>query len=330
MPERRLHVVFMPGPLGRMVAARLAAAGRHVRLVRRDGAEPALPGVEAVTADLRDGSEIRAAVHGAEAVYHCVSGACAGREWDELLPRLHAHLVDAAGRAGARLVVLDDLSAYGSLGGRPISEDTPPAPRTRSGALRARLFEDLAAAACRGDVRAVVGRASDLFGPAVWGDSVLGERFWRDVVAGQPGPFPGNPDTVHTWHYAADVAAALVVLGRDPASDGLWMLPCAPAHPTRALVGRMAAALGHVVPLRRDPRLGAGALGLALHHAREEAEAAHRFEEPWLVDDGRFRERYGDLATPLDRAARQTVDDALARLLAPGAAAGAREAAAAT
>jgi nucleoside-diphosphate-sugar epimerase len=312
--ERPLHAVFVPDPVGLQVAARLAAAGRRVRLVGRGGAGAAAPpGVELAAADPCDREVVRAAVRGAEVVYHCVNGACAPRSWEDVLPRVHANLLDAAGRAGARLVVLDDLSAYGRTGGRVISEATPPSPSSRRGALRARLFESLAAAACRGEVRAAVGRVSDLFGPAAWQLSPLGEPFWRDVVAGRPGPLPGTPDALRTWHYAADVAAALVTLGLDEASDGLWMLPAAPATSTRALVGRMSAALGREIPLRREGRPGHAAAA----RLREPDHDPSRWDEPCVVDDRRFRERYGNVATPLDLAARRTVDDALSRLLSP-------------
>lgn len=317
--ERPLHVVFAAEPVGLPLATRLAAAGRRVRLVRRGGGDLAPPGVERVSADPCDGSAVRAAVRGAQAVYHCTRAACSPRAWEDVLPRVHANILDAAGRAGARLVVLDDLSAYGRTGGTPITEDTAPNPATRRGALRARLFEDVAAAACRGDVRAVVGRASDLFGPAVWADSPLGEAFWRPVVAGRTAAVPGSPEVVHAWHFAADVVAALVVLGLDEASDGLWLLPCAPATSTRALVGRMAAALGREIPLRREGRLGRLGEAVPLGHAP--GDDPGRWDDPCVVHDRRFRERYGDLATPIDLAARQTVDDALSRLLSPGLAA---------
>jgi hypothetical protein len=34
---------------------------------------------------------------------------------------------------------------------------------------------------------------------------------------------------------------------------------------------------------------------------------AYQWEEPFEVDDAKFRARFGDLATPRDEAARQTV-----------------------
>jgi hypothetical protein len=46
----------------------------------------------------------------------------------------------------------------------------------------------------------------------------------------------------------------------------------------------------------------------------------YQFEEPFLVDDARFRARFGDLATPFDEAARETVEYAREKVQGKGAA----------
>jgi nucleoside-diphosphate-sugar epimerase len=316
-----LHVVFGAGQIGPLVAARLAATGRRVRIVRRSGAPVELAGVEAVRADALDAAAAAEAARGAAVVYHCVNTAYFAKVWAETLPRIQENLVAAAGRAGARLVVLDNLYACGRTGGVPMTEDTPPAPCSRKGELRARLHDDLVASTRRAGVPVAVGRASDFFGPGAWAGSFLGERFWPAVLAGKPATLPVDPDQRHTYHFSRDVAAGLVALGLDPAADGLWMLPCAPAVTTRDLVGRFAGALGRAVPVRRVPRLALSVLGLFVPIVRELNEMAYQWEEPFVVDDARFRRRFGDLATPLDAAARETVAYARARLAAgaPGA-----------
>jgi nucleoside-diphosphate-sugar epimerase len=311
---RELHVVFGAGQIGPLLAARLAAAGKRVRIVRRSQSPVALPGVELLRADARDPAAAIAAAQGAEAVYHCVNVAYDAKLWAQELPRIQDSLVGAAARAGAKLVVLDNLYAYGRTGGRPMSEDTPQHPCSRKGELRARLHVELLAAAARGDVRVAVGRASDFFGPGAWAGSFLGQPFWPAALAGKPVSLVIDPEPRHTYHFSRDVAAGLAALGLDPAVDGLWMLPCAPAESTRALTGRFAGALGRPIAIRRVPRLVMGAAGLFLSIARELNEMAYQWEEPFVVDDARFRARFGELATPLDVAARETVAWARERL----------------
>jgi nucleoside-diphosphate-sugar epimerase len=313
-----LHVVFGAGQIGPLVAERLVAAGKRVRVVRRSAAGVAVGGVELVRADAMDPAACAEAARGAEAVYHCINAPYLARVWEETLPRIQENLVRAAGAAGARLVVLDNLYALGRTGGRAMDEETPPAPCSRKGELRARLHDALMAAAARGEVRAAVGRASDFFGPGAWAGSFLGERFWPAVLAGKPAAMPVRSlDTRHTYHFTRDVAEGLVALGLDPGAEGPWMLPCAPAVTTRELVKRLGAALGRPIVVKTMPRPILWAAGLAVPIVRELNEMAYQWAEDFVVDDARFRARFGDRATPLDEAARLTVS--FARAVAGGA-----------
>jgi uncharacterized protein YbjT (DUF2867 family) len=85
------------GTLGRLLAPRLQAAGRSVRVLSRSSHEPA-GGVEYVTGDLTTGEGIDAALAGVEVVVHC-AGASKGDEYTT------ETLVRAAERAGVRHLV---------------------------------------------------------------------------------------------------------------------------------------------------------------------------------------------------------------------------------
>jgi nucleoside-diphosphate-sugar epimerase len=307
MAGEGIHVVFGAGQIGPLLAARLREAGKVVRVVRRSAAGVPVEGVEVARGDAMDPAFCVEAARGAEAVYHCINTPYFARVWRETLFRIQGNLVAAASRAGARLVVLDNLYALGRTGGRPMTEDTPPNPCSAKGEIRARLHEDLMAAAKRGEVRVAVGRASDFYGPGAAQGSHLGERFFWQVLAGKRGQVVVNPETPHTYHFTRDVAAGLMALGLDAQADGLWMLPCAPAGTTVQLVGAFALALGRPIKLQRVPPLVLSALGLFVPLMRELKEMTYQWEEPFIVDDRRFRERFGDMSTPLDVGARATV-----------------------
>ncbi len=308
MPEGGVHVVFGAGQIGPLVAERLRDRGRRVRIVRRSAGPVALPGVELVRGDAMDRTFCAAAARGAEAVYHCINSPYFAKVWKETLPIIQANLVAAAAGAGARLVVLDNLYAYGRTGGRPMDESTPQRPSSRKGEIRARLHEALMEAARRGEVRVAVGRASDFFGPNAGAGSHLGERFWRGVLAGKAGDLIVDPDVPHTYHFTRDVAAGLAALGLDPGAGGLFMLPCEPAVTTRELVARFAAALGRPIAIRRLPPLLLSAAALFVPLMRELKEMQYQWDEPFVVSDAKLRGRFGPLSTPLDLAARETVE----------------------
>jgi nucleoside-diphosphate-sugar epimerase len=303
---QELHVVFGAGQVGPPLARLLAAAGHRVRLVRRSDAPVAIPGVEAVRADARDAAAATEAARGATAVYHCMNVAYFAATWQAELPPILDGLIAAAGRAGARLVVLDNLYPLGKPGGRKLSEATPFDPCSKKGEIRARLHLQLEAAVKRGDVRAVTGRASDFYGPGGVGTH-FADRFWPAALAGKPAAMVIPLDTPHTYHFIPDVAAGLAALGQDAGAEGTWMLPCQPAESTRALVDRLAAALGRPIAATRMSPLLVKALGLFMPIVRELGEMAYQWEEPFEVDDARFRGRHGAIAAPRDEAARQTV-----------------------
>jgi len=302
-----LHVVFGAGQVGQLLAARLVDLGERVRVVRRSaGGGPG--GAECVSGDASDPGFCAEQARGAKVVYHCLATSYDARLWEEQLPRLARNLETAAGRAGARLVVLDNLYALGRTHGRLLDEDVPMNPCSRKGEIRARIAEELFAAQERGDVRVTLGRASDFYGPGGV-RTHFGEFFWRAALAGRTASLLVSLDTPHTYHFIRDVARGLASLGlsEDDVLGRAWMLPCAPAVSTRALVGKLSEALGRGIRVRSLPALAARALGLFVPVVREVAEMAYLFEEPFVVDDRRFRVRFGLEGTSLAEGARETV-----------------------
>lgn len=309
----RVHVVFGAGQVGLPLASRLAGRGHAVRLVTRSGTDPGVPGIEPVRADATDPPAATAAARGADVLYHCMNPPYDARRWAEVLPRLEENLVEAAGRAGARLVVLDNLYPLGRTGGRPMTETTPYRPASRKGEVRARVSEAYHAAHRAGRARVVIGRASDFYGPRGVG-TYFGPMFWDRALAGKAAPVPFDPAVPHAYHYVEDVAEGLATLGAAPddAFGGWWMLPVHPAQPTRALVDRFAAALGRPIRLRRLPGIVLAAAALAVPLVRELREMGYQWEEPFVCDDGRFRARFGTAPLRPDEAARRTVAWAVA------------------
>ncbi len=79
-------------------------------------------------------------------------------------------------------MVLENLYMLGRPDGRRLDEDSPVNPCSRKGEVQARVAEQLFRAHREGRVEAVVGRASDFYGPAGRLSS-LGDWFWPDALA---------------------------------------------------------------------------------------------------------------------------------------------------
>jgi hypothetical protein len=206
-------------------------------------------------------------------------------------------------------VVLDNVYMLGRPRGRALSEDTPVNPCSRKGEIRARAAERLFEAHKKGDILATSGRASDFYGPG--GTlTVLGDFFWPRALSGRTAYLPFQLDAVHTYHYIPDVAGGLATLGcaEVDVCGQPWMLPCAPAGTLRELVARLATTMSRTVHVRQLPRWVVNAMALFSPLFRELAEMRYQWEEPFIVDDRRFRERFRLPPTDVDRAAADTVE----------------------
>src|ERR1019366_5871906 len=280
MSEGGLHVVFGTGQVGLALADRLAAYATDLA-----AASDAAKGASVVSPGLN-------APH---------------TQSPELFSPVQRGVLTAAERAGALLVTLENIYAYGPAGGKPMTEDLPLAATTSKGLARAAMTAELLAAAAAGRVRVAIGRASDFFGAGAT-QSSLGERVFGNAVAGKRADFIGNPNLLHTYSYVPDIAAGLATLGTDERAAGqVWHLPGPETVTTRAVLDLVAGQLGHQVGVRNLPPLVVRALGLVSPLMRSLAEMAYEFEEPFVLDTTKFESAFGTATTPLATAITDTV-----------------------
>ena len=299
------HVVFGTGQIGSHLIDALVSDGHEVTAVNRSG-RGSFPGARVVAGDATDAVFTTGVCRGADAVYFCLNAANYAR-WPQDFPPLQRGVMDGAAAAGARLVVLDNLYAYGPSGGRPLVERMAARPTSAKSATRAAMTVELLAAHHAGRVQVAIGRASDYFGPGVT-QSALGDAVFGAAVQGKTAQLMGDPRQPHSYSYAPDVAAGLVRLGTaDGATGQIWHLPVTETRTIRATVEAVYAAAG------TPPRLLAAggwllrAMALFQPAMREYLHTLYQFTEPWVVDDRKFRTTFGDHPTPLDQAIRTTV-----------------------
>jgi nucleoside-diphosphate-sugar epimerase len=301
-----LHVVFGTGPVGRAVIRELASSGHRVRAINRTGASDLPEGVEPRAGDAADRQFAREVCAEAAVVYQCAAPPY--HRWPELFPRLQAGVIAAAAAAGAKLVVMENVYMYGSSYGKPLTERRPTTATTRKGRVRAEMAEALLNAHQKGRVRVAIGRASDFFGPEVL-QSAMGARVFGAALRGEPANVLGDISLPHTYSYVPDIARGLVMLGRrEEALGEVWHLPGPETATTREFLTMVYAEAGHPTKYRRAGKPMLRFLGFFNPQVRELVEMMYQFEEPFVVDHGKFADTFGDISTPLTDAIRATVE----------------------
>ena len=151
------------GPISNELVKILSAEGTPLRLVSRNP-KPAA-GAETLAADISDRDQAIKAVAGSNMVYLLIGLKYDVKVWRELWPRIMANAIEACKRAGAKLLFFDNVYMYGKVDG-PMTEQTPYAPVSRKGEIRAQIATALMDEVKRGHLTAMIARAADFYGPA--------------------------------------------------------------------------------------------------------------------------------------------------------------------
>lgn len=300
-----LHVVVgASGATGRVLVRELAARGKRVRAVNRSGRATVPKGVEVLAADATDPYRMREACRGASVVYHCAMPLFA--KWVELFPPMTEGIIEGAASADAKLVFADDTWMYGKVDGL-MTEDLPYRPVSNKGVLRAWLAEMLMHAHATGKVRVSIGRAPELYGPAV--TSVLGQNLFDPALKGKKARWIGDLDVPLTPMFIEDFARGLMVLGEHKEAFGeVWHIPTPGPITGREFVRMVFEEAGTRQKVSAYGSTVAKALGLVLPLAREGAEVVYQFEQPFVVDSSKYTHAFGGgETTPYREGIRRTV-----------------------
>ncbi len=304
--DEQVHVVLgAGGGIGGAVTSELIRQGKRVRAVSRSGQMETREGEELRAGDVSKADAARAVCEGASVVYFC--GNVPYDKWAEQFPAMMAGAIAGASAAGAKLVFADNLYLYPPTT-QPITEDLPWAPVTRKGKVRKQLDETLMAAHASGAVRAVIGRASDYYGPAGV-NSAIGERFFAQLLGGKSTQWLANLDQPHTLSYLADIARGLITLGeRDEALGQVWHIPAAEPLTGRQFIQLAAEVAGIPAKPTAVSPLMLRTAGLFSPVIRETVEMSYEFAEPYIMDASKFTNAFGAAPTPHREALGKTID----------------------
>lgn len=285
-----LHVVVgASGGTGSALVRELVRRGQKVRAINRSGRIPVPAGVEVVAGDATDADQMIEVCQGAAVVYNTVNVPFV--QWREGFPKAVDGVLAGARAAGAVMVFADDTWMYGRVE-RPMTEDLPYRPVSNKGLLRAWLAERVMASHHRGEVRTVIARGTELYGPQV--ESLLGRNLFAAAVGRSPALWVGAMDQPLGPLFIDDFASGMIELGEQEAAYGsVWHIPTPPPITARKFLSIIEAASGQRIRVFRVGAGSARAIGLFWDVSREGAEMLYQFHQPHVVDASAYQQRFG-------------------------------------
>lgn len=218
------------------------------------------------------------------------------------------NVIAAAAAADARLIMVDNLYAYGCPKG-PISTHTAEAATTEKGAVRREIARRLRHANDTGRCRVAIGRVSDYYGPGGTNTPVYVLGVQRALAGKRPKALIHGAQP-HTFHYLPDAARGFARLIESTAADGqAWLLPAAPPITQDDLMTLIATQAGAPTPRGRVSRAMLAVAGLAHPDVRQLSELICQWDRPYTIDTAAFGNALGTIkTTPHEQAVAETLD----------------------
>jgi len=247
-------------------------------------------------ADLLDARATADAVAGSEVVYFTAGLPADAELWERRFPTMLRNALDATRAAEARFVYFDNTYMY-PQDDRVQTEQTPFAPVGRKGAVRAAMASAVLDEMTRGDIRVLIARAPEFYGPGRT-QSFTNAFVFDRLAEGKRAIAPVRADRLRTLIWTPDASRALALLGNTADAFGqTWHLPVDMNRLTYRQLGEIAGeAFGRDGSIRAVPEWMLRAGGLVSPAAREIRELLPRYRHDNLFDSSHFAARFPDFA----------------------------------
>lgn len=212
MDGRSVLILGASGGIGGEMLRQLVARGWKVRALKRGlgVANHMADGVEWIEGDAMNALDVSKASEGCSVIVHAVNPP-GYRGWSQLVLPMIDNTIAAAASQGATIVLPGTVYNFGPDAFPVLREDSSQRPLTRKGKIRVELETRLREASERGDVRTIVVRAGDFFGPNAR-NNWLSQGMIRPGEVPAEVKLPGAPGIGHQYAYLPDVAATMIAL----------------------------------------------------------------------------------------------------------------------
>lgn len=261
-------------------------------------------------ADLTDAAAVRRAVEGSEVVYVTVGFPYSKKVWKETWPPFMKSVIDACKAEGCKLVFFDNIYMYDPDHLDGMTEETPIRPCSEKGKVRTQVVNMITDAIDRGELKALIARSADFYGPSISTTSVLTETVFKPLSQGKKANWLGSVDFKHSYTYTPDAGKATALLGNTEDAYGqVWHLPTAPNPFTgKEWIEAIAKEMGAKPNYQVAPKFLVKVMGLFMPLMRELVEMMYQNDRDYVFDSSKFEKRFTISATPYLEGIKAVVD----------------------
>ena len=227
-------------------------------------------------------------------------------EWkDKLIPQAQT-VIEAARTVNARIVVIDNIYAYGRKRQERVDEQHPKQPHTRKGGYRL-VMEQLYVEAQKKGVQSVIFHLPDFYGPLA--PNTLLHFTLAAIAAHKPSRYVGSQLIPREFIYLPDAAQAVVhAAGFEEAYGQQWNIPGAGAITGEDIIRYANEAAGTSRKVGTVNKAMLRFVGLFQPQLREAVEMFYLNEEPLILSGRKYEQQFGRVpATPYRQAIHETI-----------------------
>ena len=287
------------GAIGVELAKALTTYTNNIRLVSRNP-QKANDADQLFKADLIKPNEVLKAVEGSEIVYLTVGFSYNLKIWQNTWPTVMKNVISACKHHNAKLVFFDNIYMYDQDHLNPITEEAPINPPSKKGKVRAQIAEMLHEEIKAGNLKALIARCADFYGPNIKNTSMLTETVFNNLSKGKKANWLGSVKFKHSFTYTPDAGKATALLGNtDDAYGEVWHLPTAPNPFTgEEWINNIAKEMGAEPKFQAAPKLLVKVIGLFVPIMKEMVEMIYQYDRDYVFDSSKFDERFEFTPTP--------------------------------
>lgn len=279
------------GVIGRELAKVLPKFTNEIRLVSRNP-KKINNSDKLFKANLLNREEVLKAVEGSEVVYLTVGLEYNINVWRRDWPIVMKNVIEACKRENSKLVFFDNVYSYGKVDGW-MTEETPAKPDSEKGKVRAGLNEMIMNEVKGGNLKAIIAKAADFYGPET-PLSFVNIMVFENFKKGKKAQWMLDENKKHSFTYTPDAGKGTAILGNtDSAYNQIWHLPTNKNVLTgKEFIELAAKAMGVKPDYMVVKKWMLSMLGLFNKVIKENNEMLYQNSSDYLFDSSKFEQTF--------------------------------------